>query len=216
MPVSVERRAAIGSFVFAVLFTVPLIIAGKLPTNEESDAEILPYFTHTKWQIAAFSGAILVAAAGLLFVWLLAYLYQRLRASSSEGAVLPVVVLLNGLLFVAMLFVGSAVFAFIPVLAWGNSIPDPGVEIARIVPQLGMIVFFFFGSLAASAFVATLSWGVSRTRILPLWLARCGYVASFILIFGVILVPTLALTIWMILLSIALARSPGSTETAVS
>lgn len=113
---------------------------------------------------------------------------------------------ITGVVFVALLIAGGAALALITRdIAFGDD-PQPGVDVARFLPELGFAFMLLGGTIAAAAHIASTSFAGLASKALPRWLCIAGLVAAVLLLVSVLLVPIIVLPIWAILVSAVLLR----------
>ena len=202
----------------AVTFVVGLLFVSNSPDGSDTDAQVLAWYAHNgKHRPGILIGAFLLAFCGLLFLWFVSGLHQRLRAAEGPGGRLANVALSGALLFVGLLWLGGAALAAVPAAqAFGGEPPLNVADVARIVPNIGFGAILLFGAFGAIALIVATSILVARTRILPKWFAWLGFVASVALLFGVLFIPMVALPIWLLVGSVILFRMPSAEATPIA
>ena len=195
----------------AVTFVLGLLFVSNSPDGSDTDAQVLAWYEHNgKHRPGIIIGAFLLACCGLLFLWFVTGLYQRLRAAEGPGGRLATFAAGGALLFVALLWVGGAALAAVPAAqAFGGEPPLSVADVARIVPNIGFGAILLFGAFGAIALIVATSILVIRTGILPKWFAWLGFAASVALLFGVLFIPMVALPIWLLAGSVILFRLPS-------
>ncbi len=136
-------------------------------------------------------------------------------------ALVATVFLGSGLLFVAMLFVATAVAGGLFVAASRSSGPPGGDVVALGRDVTGLLVNMYSMRMAAVFTLTTVTIG-RRTEIVSRWLTVAGIVAALVLLVGVgfSLWLELLFPVWILALSIDILLadrklSPGSTGTAL-
>jgi hypothetical protein len=141
----------------------------------------------------------LVPFAGIAFLWFIGVLRSRL--GELEDQFFTTVFLASGLLFVATLFISSAVMgALIASVGVGN-IDSPTYYFGRHVTDA---LVNLFAMKMAGVFMISTSTIALRTAIFPRWLAFAGYACALVLL--VVIANwrwiTLVFPIWMLLVSV--------------
>ena len=202
------RPGAIAAIVFAVLFTLGVMMPA-LPGAGESEARVLEFYEDSGNRLTVIIASYLIGLAGLAFLVFLASLYRGLRAAEGDGGNLAHVALAGGGVFVAMMFNGASAWSNVPGgIEFGNE-AVPGYEIPIWFTQLGYGHLLLYGMLSAIAVVVSTSLIAMRTSVLPRWHAITGFVCAFILLFGVMFLPTLALPVWAIATGVAMLKAPA-------
>jgi hypothetical protein len=116
----------------------------------------------------------------------------------------------GGLVFVALLMAAAAAFASVAGdIAFGGE-DFAGAEAARYLPELGYPLLVVAGAFAAIALVDATSVLIVRTKMMPAWIGYFGFVAAVALLFAGFFFPMLLFLLWVLFVSIAMWRSPGT------
>ena len=194
----------------AVTFVIGLILVSNSPDNNDTDAQVVAWYADHGHRVSILIGAYLLAFCGILFLWFVAGLRQRLRAAEGPGGRLANVALGGAVLFVGMLWVGAAALGAIPgAESLGDSSPLRTADIARFVPSIGFGAILIFGAFGAIALIDATSIVAMRTGILPKWFAWLGFVAAVVLLFAVVFLPMIALPIWLLAASYVFFKLPS-------
>jgi len=191
------RGAAIAGVMFSVLFIVSLsLVRYAIPEDPSQPGE---WLTEPSRRRAVQSAVDLVPFAGIAFLWFMGVLRSRL--GQLEDQFFATVFYASGLLFVAMLFVGSSIgHAILESVAAGKS-DNSTYYFARRVSDT--VVNLFAMKMAGVFIFSTCTIGL-RTRIFPRWIAVVGYGCGLALL--VVISNwrwiTLVFPIWMLLLSV--------------
>jgi hypothetical protein len=154
----------------------------------------------------------LVPFAGIAFLWFIGVLRSRL--GELEDQFFATVFLASGLLFVACLFVASAVMGTLIESVAAGGIDSQTYYFGRRVSDA--LLNLFAMKMAGAFMFSTCTIGL-RTTIFPRWLAISGYGCAVLLL--VVIADwrwiTLVFPIWMLLLSVQiLVAEFGSRRTA--
>jgi hypothetical protein len=202
------RAAAAVGVVFAVLFGATLIlIRVKMPDGVGGSTEWL-----NSDRGAILTATILMPFAGISFLWFIAVV--RDGFGRYEDRFFATVFLGSGLLFLAMMFVSTAVAAAL--VASNTSVTDPAAH-AEVMAFGKMIVVSATKTYAirmAAVFMASLATIWNKTGLMPRWLVILSYlVAVALLIAGdVSMWLTLAFPIWVLVVSALLLIRSGSID----
>ncbi len=172
------RAAAVAGIVFSVLLvTALLLLRLSMPVDP-----LKPEAWLKMSQGRVILALNLVPFAGIAFLWFTGVLRDRLGAL--EDRFFATVFLGSGLLFLAMLFVGSAALGAI-ILAYGAEprglIGSPAFALARAL--MSNIVNIYAIKMAAVFMIVTSTLGI-RTGFAPRWMAFLGYALSLPLLFA--------------------------------
>jgi hypothetical protein len=194
----------------AVTFVIGLILVANTPDNNDTDAQVVAWYADHGHRLGVLIGTYFLAFCGLFFLWFVSGLRQRLRAAEGPGGRLANVALGGAVLFVGMLWVGAAALLAVPgAESFGDSTPLRVADIARFVPSLGFGAILIFGAFGAIAMIDATSIVAMRTGILPKWFAWLGFVATVVLLFGVVFLPMVALPIWLLAASYVFFKLPS-------
>ena len=156
----------------------------------------------------------LVPFAGIAFLWFIGVIRDRI--GEREDRFFATVFLGSGLLFIAMVFVGTAVVGGLlsdPAVASGG-VPDPALwDLER---RITLTLINTFAIRMAAIFIFSTTTIGMRIGMLPRWLAIAGFVAGAVLLFGVNISAwmNLVLPLWALVLSIDILIKSGKIERA--
>ena len=194
------RSAALAGMAFSILFTVALVlIRAAIPADPEDAGKWLSDSSRRDAVLFALS---LVPFAGIGFLWFVGVL--RDRVGGAEDRFFATVFLGSGLLFVAMLFVASAVAASLvaSVGQKGDSLLSSGSwEVGRRTTyELATV----YAMRMAAVFTLATSTILLRTRLAPRWLVASGYAVAILLLVTVGFFPWVELVFpsWVFALSL--------------
>jgi hypothetical protein len=184
--------AAVAGLLFALFFTVGLILLRSQPIVGASDEELADIFASGGDLPGVIGGLYLAPFAGVMFLWFVAVI--RDQVGDREDRFFATVFLGSGLIFVATLFAASAV-ASAPIVGpryLGMGVPTQAdVDSARV---LSYTLLFAFATRAGAVFLlATATLGL-RSGTFPHWFTWTGY------LFGVVLLVAVAFLDWIVLL----------------
>jgi hypothetical protein len=203
------RAAAAAGVAFALLFGASLIlIRSSLPEGAEPGSQWLDA-AGSKMKIAA----MLMPFAGISFLWFIAVVRDNL--GRLEDRFFSTVFLGSGLLFLAMMFVTSAIGAG---LASSNGVvghDQPGHAEVALFGQMTVLALSKTYALRMGAvFMMSLATIWLRTGLMPRWLVYVSYLlAVSLLIAGDISMwLTLGFPIWVLAVSLLLLTRAGVFE----
>jgi hypothetical protein len=171
------RAAAWAGVLFAILFGTSLVLIG---TSIPADISIEP-----GW-VATGSGRLRLATtlmplAGIAFLWFIGVVRDRL--GDFEDRFLSTVMIGSGLLFLAMIFVATAVAGGILLAAQGASDPADMEAVARFGRAVLLQVSNVYALRMAGAFMISLATIWLRTGLAPRWLVLLTYALALTLLF---------------------------------
>ncbi|WP_319437036.1 hypothetical protein [Mycobacterium sp. RTGN5] len=203
------RAAAAAGVAFALLFGASLIlIRSSLPEGAEPGSEWLNA-ADGKMKIAA----MLMPFAGISFLWFIAVVRDNL--GRLEDRFFSTVFLGSGLLFLAMMFVTSAIGAG---LAASNGVvghDQPGHAEVALFGQMTVLALSKTYALRMGAvFMMSLATIWLRTGLMPRWLVYASYLLaiSLLIVGDISMWLTLGFPIWVLAVSLLLLTRAGVFE----
>ena len=207
----VARWVPLSGILFAALVVIAVLIKSA-PGADATDAEVVSYYAddgHLREEAVAF---LLIALAGLFFLWFLGSLRGALARAEGEPARLTTATIAAGVAFITLAVAGHATRAATAgaVDAYGETFQvDPNT--ARVVLALGSTLFvgaFFAGAgMALAASVLAL-----QTGVLPRWLAVLGLLGALGGLLGFLFWPALLLFAWIVAVSAYLLWAARAVE----
>jgi hypothetical protein len=191
------RAAAVAGVLFALLLTTALVLVRTAVPGGAGDGSWLADPSRRRQVILALN---LVPFSGIAFLWFIGVVRDRI--GEREDRFFATVFLGSGLLFIAMLFVASAVAAgsLADLAARGGAAGDGSGFNRRIG---GLILHTYAMRMAAVFTISTATIGL-RTGFLPRWLVFAGYAIALILLLVIDVTPWVELLfpLWILLVSL--------------
>ena len=200
------RAAAIAGVLFALLLAATLALIRLAAPSDAGEVGAWPMDPSRNRMIVL--ALELVPFAGIAFLWFIGVVRDRI--GQREDRFFATVFLGSGLLFVALLFVASAVTAaFLGELAARSGSPK---DVSGFGRRVGAVVLHTYAMRMAAVFtISTATIGV-RTRFIPRWLAFSGYAIAFVLLLVAGIAPWVELIFpaWILAFSLdTLSRNLG-------
>jgi hypothetical protein len=200
------RAAAIAGVLFALLLTAALALVRVATSADPGDTSTLLGDPTRKRMVALALN--LVPFAGIAFLWFIGVVRDRI--GEHEDRFFATVFLGSGLLFVAMLFVASAVTAgFLARLA---AQAGASRDLSAFGRSVGAVVLHTYAMRMAAVFtISTATIGL-RTGFIPRWLAFSGYAIAVVLLVAIDFTRWVELLfpLWILLFSLdTLVRNLG-------
>jgi hypothetical protein len=187
------RAAAVAGVLFALLLTSAPVLVRTAVSGGPSDAAWLADVGRRRQIILALN---LVPFSGIAFLWFIGVVRDRI--GEREDRFFATVFLGSGLLFIAMLFVSSAVTA--------GYLADAGAggTGSGFNRRIGPLVLHTYAMRMAAVFTISTATIALRTGFLPRWLVFAGYAIALILLLVVDVTPWVELLfpLWILLLSL--------------
>jgi hypothetical protein len=192
---STPRAAAAAGVLFALLFGAALIlIRTALPEGALEGSQWVDYGHHIK------IASILMPFAGIAFLWFIGVV--RDGFGGFEDKFFSTVFIGSGLLFLAMIFVSSAV---------GVALSHSSGDVAVFGQMLLLTLTKTYALRMAAVFMMSLATIWLRTGLMPRWLVGVTYVVAVGLLLSsdISMWITLAFPIWVLVVSLLLLNRAG-------
>ena len=198
------RAAAAAGIVFSLLLGLTLVLL--LVSAPSDTATAGAWLTDTSHRATVALALNLMPYAGIAFLWFIGVVRDRI--GQREDRFFATVFLGSGLLFVAMLFVGSAeAGGLIATAAARPAVPGPDtLAISRQITHLALHVYALRMAAVFTFSTATIT---LRTKVIPRWIGVLGFAIAVVLLVSVGLTPWVDLLFpaWILLLSIDIMRT---------
>ena len=203
-PLTTPRAAALAGVLFAVLFgTTVFLIRHNMPEGVQDSS---PWLSSQRSVITV--AAVLMPFAGISFLWFIGVV--RDGFGRFEDRFFASVCLGSGLLFLAMMFVATAVAAGLVASYQGVIDPAAHVEVIDFGKFVVLAITKTYAIRMAAVFMMSLATIWLKTGLMPRWLVGMSYVVAVgLLIAGdVSMWVTMAFPAWVLVVSsLILARS---------
>jgi hypothetical protein len=219
---SAARIAAISGLVFAVLFVAALVFVHRAPTLGDPDTTYAAFYANGGDQLFVAVGLYLVPFAGIAFLWHMTAMRDVLNTlTPTPSAMAHGLNLLAGILFVTLLFAGTAAVGATAFGVYFGHAPVEDPATARALTAVGYGLVFVFAVRGAGMFALTTTTLLRNAGVLPKIPAVVAYLLAVFLLLAVTNNPIAVLVFpaWVVLISIFLLRharhaaapdSPGS------
>jgi hypothetical protein len=181
--VKYARLSSISGILFAALFVVALVLVHTTPTLSASDAEITAYYASGSTLLVTV-GLYLIPFAGIAFLWHAHCTRLLIKSRTPSPSAIPYgLQLVSGVLFVVLLFAGTASAGSVALLKDLTSAPLPSADFARGMLAVGYGMVFVYALRGAGMYALTTTNLLRQAAIMPKWLALMSYlVAAFLLL----------------------------------
>ena len=219
-PASADKaRAPLGhmcglsGIVFSILLVVALVLVRQAPGLGVPDSVYTAFYQGDS-DILVILGLYIVPFAGICFLWHMAATRAVLARFPGASPEIPrMLQQASGVIWVCMLFAGSAVFGAVALLSEFSVDPLPAADVARALASTGYGLVFVYGVRVAGMYMITTITMARKAGVMPGWLAVLGYLAAAFLLVSTTFHPAILLVFpaWVVVVSIlALFRSSGS------
>lgn len=211
------RAAVFSGLAFAVLFTLGLVLVNQIPRLDSPDSTYTAFYANGSGGVLVTVGLYLVPFAGIAFLWFMMAFRALLDrpADLTQGLQLA-----SGVVFICMLFAGTAAVGAVALMLHFASVPAPSPSVDRVLSSVGYGLVFVYGVRVAGMFTITTTTLARRAGLMPRWLAVLSYLMAAFLLVTTSTEPATLLVYpaWVLLASLALFRGvrirPGSTPPA--
>lgn len=200
------RAAALAGVLFALLFgTVLVVLRTSLPPGAELGSQWVDG-TSGRLKVAI----VLMPFSGIAFLWFIGVLRDGL--GRLEDRFFTTVFIGSGLLFLAMVFAGTAVGAGL--LASKQFVAEAGTrtEVAAFGQGLLVALTNTYALRMAAVFMMSLATIWLRTRLMPRWLVLTTYLVAVAVLIASDVSPwtTVAFPVWVLVVSVLLLVTPAA------
>lgn len=204
------RVAGVSGVVFALLFTLALVLVDKAPGLAAPDNVYARFYATGDRGALVLVGLYIIPFAGIAFLWhLIAVRELEHELLDTPGA--PVrrsemprgLQLAGGVAFVVLVFSGMALAGAVALLARFSVAPLPAVDVARALSAAGYGMVFVYGARVAGVYMITTTTLLRSAGVLPRWVAWLGYLAAAAVLLSWTFHPAFALILpgWLLVLS---------------
>lgn len=193
------RAAALAGVIFALLFAAALVLLRtSLPETLAAHADWSDSAITTRLTI----GLALMPFAGIAFLWFMGVVRDRFK--DAEDQLFSSVFVGSGLLFLAMVFVSSAIAGGIVASAPLIADDQSRLELTTFGRAVMLQVSNIYALRMAGVFLISLGTMWLRTGVMPRWLAVITYAVAIVLLFvtSLSLWVTLIFPAWVLAVSI--------------
>jgi hypothetical protein len=202
------RMAGVSGLLFAALFTIGLALVRQAPGLAVPDSAYDAFYSGGSGGTLVTLGLYVVPFAGIACLWHMIAtrtLLQVLRPGS--WADIPHwLQLASGVIFVTLMYTGTAAVGAVALLTQFSPAPLPGPDVARALAGVGYAVVFVYGVRAAGMYMITTT-GLARSAgVLSRGAAVLSYLAAAFLLVSTAFHPAILLVFpaWVLLFSIVL------------
>lgn len=196
------RSAAVSGIVFSLLLTASIVLV-RLSIPDISMTQGM-WARDTANRTALLVAVNLVPFAGIAFLWFIGVVRDRM--GQHEDRFFASVFLGSGLLFVAMLFAGTAMAAGLIASVGSSSSAQPVSDAWLIGRAITYSLITTYAMRMAAVFMIATATITLRIAIMPLWIAILGYACALVLLLSAGFFPWIELLfpIWVFLVSMQL------------
>jgi len=191
--------------VFALLLVTAMVLVSRMPGLASSDADYTAFYRDGGGDTLSVVGLYLVPFAGIACLWhmIATRTLLQVRRPTSWAEIPHWLHLAACVLFVCMLFAGSAAAGAVALLGRFSDAPLPGPEVARGLSAVGYTLVFVFGVRAAGMYILTTT-GLARSAgVLPRPVVVLSYLVAVFLLASATFHPAILLVFpaWVLVVS---------------
>jgi hypothetical protein len=173
------RSAAVAGIVFGLLLGTSLVLLRLSIPVDPDDLDVTQLdASHRKRILVALT---LIPYAGIAFLWFVGVVRDRI--GEAEDRFLATLFLGSGLLFLALLFVSTAVAGAV-VVSTGSGQPTDA-DVWTLGAHVSSTILNVYAMRMAGVFMISTATISLRTAVMPRWLAYLGYALALSLLVGV-------------------------------
>ena len=199
-PLATPRGAAVAGIIFAILLSAAMVFL-YIELQSGSTGTLAGLAEQGDLVALALQ---LIPFAGIAFLWFIGV--ERDRLGEHEDKFLSTVNLGSGLLYLAMLFVATAMgTGFAAGYALGPE-PAPDNQAASFARALMYNLSAVFVARMAAVFMISSATAWLRTHVMPTWVALVTYIVALILLFivNISVWVSLVFPVWVLVVSIVM------------
>jgi hypothetical protein len=207
------RKAGWYGVVFALLLVASLVLVSRIPGLGASDAEYTAFYRGGGPDTLSVVGLYLVPFAGIACLWHMigTRTLLQVRRPGSWAQTQHWLTLAACVVFVCMLFTGTAAVGAVALLTKFSDAPLPGPDVARALSSVGFSLVFVYGVRAAGLYILTTTALGRSAGLLPGPVVVVSYLAAVFLLLSTTFHPAVLLVFpaWVLMVSaVLLVRRP--------
>jgi hypothetical protein len=202
--------AGVAGLLFAILFTGALVLLRSGPLTTATDAQLAVLFNTGGYLPIVIGGLYLAPFSGIMFLWFIAVVRDQI--GEREDRFFATVFFGSGLLFVALVFMATAIASSVVVGYLYLDQPPPSAAMVGAMRALSYTVLFAFSTRVAAVFLISMGTIGLRSRTFPRWFAVTGYLLGIVLLVAVTFFDwvILVLPAWVAVVSLFIMRRERS------
>jgi hypothetical protein len=191
--VKLARLSSLTGTLFAALFVLALVFVYTTPHLSASDADITAFYAGSSTVLVTV-GQVLVPLAGIAFLWHAHTTRLLIQSRTPSPSAIPYgLQLVSGILFVVLLFAGTASAGSVALLKDLTNAPLPSADVVRGLLALGYGLVFIYSIRGAGMYALTTTTLLRQAGIMPTWLAIVSYLLALFLLVSTTLHPVVVL-----------------------
>jgi hypothetical protein len=216
---ALARLSGLTGILFAVLFVLALVLIYTTPRLAASDAQITAFYAGSSTVLVTV-GQFLIPLAGIAFLWHAHTTRLLIKFRTPTPSAIPYgLQLASSILFVVLLFAGTASAGAVALLKDLTHGPLPSADVVRGMLALGYALVFIYAIRGAGMYALTTTNLLRGAGIMPTWLAIVSYLLALFLLVSTTLHPVVVLLFptWVVVAGLVVFIRAGRVpEPAVS
>jgi hypothetical protein len=217
--VKLARLSSLTGILFSALFVLSLVFIYTTPKLTATDAQITAFYASSSTALVTV-GQFLIPLAGIAFLWHAHTTRLLIRLRTPSPSAIPYgLQLASGILFVVLLFAGTASAGAVALLKDLTNGPLPSADVIRGLLALGYTMVFIYAIRGAGMYALTTTTLLRQAGIMPTWLAVISYLLAIFLLVSTTLHPVVVLSfpVWVVVAGLVVfIRTGRVAEPAVS
>ncbi len=209
--VTLARLSCLTGILFAALFVLALVFVYTTPHLSASDADITAFYAGSSTVLVTV-GQVLVPLAGIAFLWHAHTTRLLIESRTPSPSAIPYgLQLVSGVLFVVLLFAGTASAGSVALLKDLTDAPLPSADVIRGLLAVGYAMIFIYSIRGAGMYALTTTTLLRQAGIMPTWLAVVSYLLALFLLVSTTLHPVVVLIFptWVVVASLVVFIRAG-------
>jgi hypothetical protein len=183
------RLSSISGVLFAGFFVAAIVLVGSTPNLSASDADITAFYASGSTLLVTV-GLYLIPFTGIVFLWHAHCTRLLIEARTPAPSAIPYgLQLVSGVLFVVLLFAGTASAGAVALLKDLTSAPLPSADFVRGMLAVGYGMVFVYALRGAGMYALTTTTLLRRAGIMPKWVGFMSYVLAGFLLLSTVMHP---------------------------
>ena len=213
------RLSCLTGILFSALFVLSLVFIYTTPKLTATDAQITAFYASGSTLLVTV-GQVLIPLAGIAFLWHAHTTRLLIKLRTPSPSAIPYgLQLAAGILFVVLLFAGTASAGAVALLKDLTNGPLPSADVVRGLLALGYAMVFIYAIRGAGMYALTTTNLLRQAKIMPTWLAIISYLLAIFLLVSTTLHPVVVLSfpVWVVVAGLVVfIRAGRVAEPAVS
>ena len=197
------RLSSISGVLFAAFFVVAIVLVSSTPTLSATDAEITAFYASNSTLLVTV-GLYLIPFTGIVFLWHAHCTRLLIEARTPAPSAIPYgLQLVSGVLFVVLLFAGTASAGAVALLKDLTSAPLPSADFVRGMLAVGYGMVFVYALRGAGMYALTTTSLLRQAGIMPRWVGLISYLLAGFLLLSTVMHPAAMLIFptWIVIAS---------------